>query len=269
MSAVDVPVAWGSQSATTLDVGALRFMELRFPSALVLPSHAHDRPTLAVVVNGSFETRLAADVVVCEPSSLRVEPAGSPHTNRFGPLGARIVVVQPDPRSPLLGPAVDALGRADHRRDEHAGVIGRAIASEFRHRDAVSPLALQSLGLELVAALARSARSTRGVPPFVAQATEFIHDRFLEGLRIETIADAVGVRPSELVRAFRTFHGIAIGSYARRLRLEWVARRLAESDEPIVVLAHEAGFADQPHLTRAFRAFTGLTPARYRHLRSL
>jgi AraC-like DNA-binding protein len=265
---VDVPVAWGSQSALTLDVGALRFMDLRFPSALVLPSHAHDRPTLAVVMRGAFETRLAAKTEVCRASSLRVEPAGSPHTNRFGPAGAHIVVVQPDPRSSLLDPVADALGRADHRRDAYAGRIGRAIASEFHHRDSVSPLALQSLGLELVAALARSGHA-RAAPPWVRQATELIHDRFLDGLRIETIADAVGVRPSELVRAFRAVHRESIGTYTRRLRLEWVARRLARSDEPIVSLAHEAGFADQPHLTRAFRAHTGQTPARYRRQRTL
>jgi AraC-like DNA-binding protein len=266
---MDVPVAWGSQSAAVLDVGALRFTELRFPSALVLPPHAHDRPTLAVVMKGSFETRLAADVELCGRSSLRIEPAGSQHTNHFGPLGAHIVVVQPDPASPLLGPATDTFQRAEHRRDERAGLIGRAIASEFRHRDAVSPLALQSLGLELVAAVARSTRMPRGAPPWVAQATELIHDRFLETLRIETIADGVGVRPSELVRAFRAFHGVPVGTYARRLRLEWAARRLAESDEPIAVLAVEAGFADQPHLTRAFRKFSGLTPARNRRLRSI
>ncbi|MEP6695149.1 MAG: helix-turn-helix domain-containing protein [Chloroflexota bacterium] len=242
-------------------------MELRFPPALVLPPHAHDRPTLAVVLGGGFETQLAADALVCRESSLRVEPAGTMHTNRFGAVGAHIVVVQPDPRSPLLGPAADALAQPDHRRDPRAGLIGRAIVSEFRHPDAVSPLALQGLGLELVAALARSARLPRGAPVWVAQATELIHERFLEGLRIETIADAVGVRPGDLVRAFRAFNGIAIGSYARKLRLEWVARRLAESDDPIISLAYEAGFADQPHLTRAFRAFTGFTPARYRRLR--
>jgi len=266
---VDVPVTWGSQSAATLEVGALRFMELRFPSALVLPSHAHERPTLAVVINGGFETSLASDVTVCGRSSLRIEPAGSLHTNRFGATGAHIVVVQPDPRSPLLAPVGDALSRVDHRRDEHADRIGHAIASELRHRDAVSPLALQGLGLELVASLARASRTPRSAPPWVVRATDLIHDRCLEALRIETIADSVGVRPSELVRAFRVFHGVPIGTYARRLRLEWVARRLAESDEPIVALAHEAGFADQPHLTRAFRAFSGLTPARYRRLRTL
>ncbi|HKY50760.1 MAG TPA: AraC family transcriptional regulator [Candidatus Limnocylindria bacterium] len=266
---MDVPVAWGSQSAARLDIGALRFMELRFPSALVLPAHAHDRPTLAVVMRGGFETRLASDVLECGRASLRVEPAGSTHSNRFGPAGAHIVVVQPDPASPLIAPAREALARADHRRDERAERIGRGIASELRHRDTVSPLALQSLGLELVAALARSGRPSRGAPPFVARATELIHDRFLEGLRIETIAAAVDASPNELVRAFRAFHGVPIGTYTRRLRLEWVARRLTGTDEPVASIAHDAGFADQPHLTRAFRAYTGLTPARYRRDRAL
>jgi AraC family transcriptional regulator len=266
---MDVPVAWGSQSAATVDVGALRFTEMRFPSALVLPPHAHDRPTLAVVMRGGFETRLASEVLECGRSSLRVEPAGSPHSNRFGPTGAHIVVVQPDLTSALLASAGDALSRADHRRDERAGLIGRAIVSELRQRDTVSPLALQSLGLELVATLVRSGRASRPAPPHVARATELIHDRFLEGLRIETIAAAIDVGPNELVRAFRAFHGVPIGTYTRRLRLEWVARRLAASDEPIASIANEAGFADQPHLTRAFRAFTGLTPARYRRDRAL
>jgi AraC family transcriptional regulator len=143
--------------------------------------------------------------------------------------------------------------------------------SELRRRDSVSPLALQSLGLELVATLARSRRraSREVVPPHVARATELIHDRFLEGLHIEAIAAAIDVGPNEIVRAFRAFHGVPIGTYTRRLRLQWVARRLAASDEPIASIAHEAGFADQPHLTRAFRAYTGLTPARYRRDRAL
>lgn len=266
---MDVPVAWGSQSAARLDVGALRFMELRFPPALVLPAHAHERPTLAVIVRGGFQTSLASDVLECRRASLRVEPAGSPHSNRFGAAGAHIVVVQPDPASPLIAPVQDALAHADHRRDERAELIGRSIASELRHRDTVSPLALQSLGLELIAALARSVLSSRRAPPSVLRATELIHDRFLEGLRIETIAAAVDAMPNELVRAFRAFHGVPIGAYTRRLRLEWVAGRLARSDEPIASIAQGAGFADQPHLTRAFRAFSGLTPARYRRDRAL
>ena len=151
-----------------------------------------------------------------------------------------------------------------HRRDERAGLIGRAIASEFRHRDAVSPLALQSLGLELVAAVARSSRARvaprRGSRRPPSSSTTVSSRRFAS--RRSPTGWASG-RASSCARSARSTESRS-GRYARRLRLEWVARRLAESDEPIASLAIEAGFADQPHLTRAFRTFSGLTPARYR-----
>ena len=213
---MDVPVAWGSQSAAVLDIGALRFMELRFPSALVLPAHAHDRPTLAVVMKGSFETRLAADVELCGRSSLRIEPAGSQHTNHFGPLGAHIVVVQPDPTSPLLGPAAErSIAPSTAATSARVSSVARSRASSVtatpyrrsRSRASGSSSSPRSRVHRV---------SPRGAPPWVAQATELIHDRFLEALRIETIADGVGVRPSELVRAFRAFHGVPVGTYARQ-----------------------------------------------------
>ena len=50
----------------------------------------------------------------------------------------------------------------------------------------------------------------------------------------------------------------------RRLRLDWAAAQLADSDVTLAQLAAEAGFVDQSHFTRAFKRHTGLTPGRYR-----
>ena len=49
----------------------------------------------------------------------------------------------------------------------------------------------------------------------------------------------------------------------RRLDLarEWIQR-----GHPLAAVACDAGFADQAHLTRVFKAAFGLTPARYRAL---
>jgi AraC family transcriptional regulator len=57
---------------------------------------------------------------------------------------------------------------------------------------------------------------------------------------------------------------VPIGAYVRRLRLDWAASRLKMADEPIARIGLEAGFADQSHFTRAFKRYTGLTPAEYR-----
>jgi AraC-like DNA-binding protein len=51
----------------------------------------------------------------------------------------------------------------------------------------------------------------------------------------------------------------------RRLEL---ARQRIHRECPLADVACEAGFADQAHFTRVFKSAFGLTPARYRALRS-
>ncbi len=77
-------------------------------------------------------------------------------------------------------------------------------------------------------------------------------------------AHVVGVHPDHLARAFRLRFGAPIGSYLRRLRLDWAAMRLETGDEGISAVALRAGFADQSHFTRTFKRHTGLTPQAYR-----
>ena len=93
---------------------------------------------------------------------------------------------------------------------------------------------------------------------------EILHERFLEPPSAHEVATEVGVHPSHLARAFRATYGDSLGGYARGLRLDWAAERLVRTDEPLVVLAADAGFVDQSHFTRAFKRRFGLTPARYR-----
>jgi AraC family transcriptional regulator len=96
-----------------------------------------------------------------------------------------------------------------------------------------------------------------------------VHARFREHLRIDEIAHAAGVHPAHLAAVFRRVHRMPLGSYVRRLRVDWAADRLIGTNNPISAIAAEAGFADQAHLTRWFRRVTGVTPAAYRraHLR--
>jgi transcriptional regulator GlxA family with amidase domain len=63
---------------------------------------------------------------------------------------------------------------------------------------------------------------------------------------------------------FRARYGDSLGGYARGLRLDWAAEQLVRSEVPLARLACEAGFVDQSHFTRAFRARFGLAPGRYR-----
>jgi AraC-like DNA-binding protein len=76
------------------------------------------------------------------------------------------------------------------------------------------------------------------------------------------------VHPANLVRTFKSFYHLPLGSYARRVRLDAAARRLASTSIPAAQIAVEAGFADQSHFTRRFKQHYGMTPAHFRKRRS-
>ena len=57
---------------------------------------------------------------------------------------------------------------------------------------------------------------------------------------------------------------MSVGEYRRRRRLDYARRKLADPRLSLAEVAIDAGFADQSHLTRAFRRVTGVTPGQYR-----
>ncbi|HVB65166.1 MAG TPA: helix-turn-helix domain-containing protein, partial [Nitrolancea sp.] len=65
---------------------------------------------------------------------------------------------------------------------------------------------------------------------------------------------------------FRLMCGTSPYRYLLMRRLD-VAREQIALRRPLSNVAYDAGFADQAHLSRTFKAAFGLTPARYRALR--
>ncbi|WP_330250162.1 AraC family transcriptional regulator [Nocardia sp. NBC_00565] len=89
-----------------------------------------------------------------------------------------------------------------------------------------------------------------------------LHDRYLDPISMDDLAEAAECSRFALYRAFRTNYGLAPSDYQRLLRLR-AARRLIAAGRPISAAAVEAGFADQAHLTRWFRRCYGITPGVY------
>jgi AraC-like DNA-binding protein len=79
-------------------------------------------------------------------------------------------------------------------------------------------------------------------------------------LPIALVARDLGLSERTLERLFREQVGVRPKVYARIARMEW-AREIAGSHRASqAALATLAGYADEPHLLRDFRALTGLTP---------
>src|SRR5262249_34051831 len=65
-------------------------------------------------------------------------------------------------------------------------------------------------------------------------------------------------------RIFRGLIGESIAEHQRRLRLERAARRLRDTDRPILDIALDAGYDSHEAFTRAFRAHFDMAPSEFR-----
>jgi AraC family transcriptional regulator len=262
-----VPVSLGSAEVRTADLHGFRVLAAAFPAGLSLPPHIHDRPTLAVVLEGEFHKDLACRVQHCRHDSVISEPAGERHSNRFGPRGARVLLLQPAPKSDdrLAGcrGLFDAPGLF---LDASISDLARRAVRELLEPDDLSALALEALGMELFVAASRNARvqDQRRAPAWLSTLEELLHARFTEHLSMRSLASEVDRHPVHVARVFRAHHGMTIAAYVRHLRVAWAQEQLRQPDRVTAEVALAAGFADQSHFTRAFRRVMGRPPSAWR-----
>lgn len=249
-----------------MTLGSFRVIDSFFPAGMLLDWHIHDAAVFAVFSHGAMQVDFSARSYECVPSVVQVHPAGERHRQRYGPDGARILVVAPLSDAETQGPLDAFLGDIHNFGSDEVLRLAGHLQTELQAPDDLTPFAAQGLTYEMLATAARRslARDARSAPAWLERATAVVHARFRETLRLPEVAAEAGVHPAHLARVFRTHHRQSLGAYARRLRVEWAAERLRRSSDALVSIAIEAGFADQSHLTRAFRRHLGLTPQEYR-----
>ena len=146
--------------------------------------------------------------------------------------------------------------------------LAHKLYQEFQEPDAVSHLAIEGLGLELIATLARDSQAcintSRQTPRWLGQAHELVKSRYLEHLTLSDIAGSVGVHPVTLAREFRRHYDCTVGDLLRRERINFSCRELLKPEESIAGVAVSAGFYDQSHFAKVFKRLIGMTPACYR-----
>jgi AraC family transcriptional regulator len=220
-----------------------------------------------VILRGSFVEQFATRSVDCRPGGILIKPPGESHSDEFA--GSSQIILEPEERAARKMDGADRAFRdVIYGRSALAAALGQRIAGELAAVDEFTALAVEGLALELLAdacrATVRAGLSSSSPPPaWLARVRERLDDDHRRATLSE-LAALAAVHPAYLARLFRRCYGTSIGQYARRARLDWVARQLLESDEPLSLIAIGAGFADQSHLTRAFRTHRGCTPGRYR-----
>ncbi|UWQ79823.1 AraC family transcriptional regulator [Leisingera sp. S132] len=96
----------------------------------------------------------------------------------------------------------------------------------------------------------------------IADAIEYLHSRVEENVPLEDLCRITGLRRRQTIDAFRRATGLPPHAWHLQRKVQHVKELLRAGLSPAEAAA-QAGFADQSHMGRHFRAITGITPAAY------
>lgn len=234
---------------------------------LVLRPHVHRYPALTIVREGVFGLHIGQDTFECSNTGVFFKLGDLKHANEVGATGSRslIIEIRIDHRD-LADGVLTVPDRSFFNSELSVVRLAAELEREFRATDDASQMALEGLTLELLSAMVRASKQEHRsrAPGWMQVAIDFLHDPGRQRLGLGDIAFEIGVHPTYLARMFRRHLGCSLGEYARRLRIDFAARELRDTDRRLIEIGLAAGFHDQAHFSRCFKRQTGLTPSDYR-----
>jgi len=204
--------------------------------------HRHSAPYLALVLEGGYEECSVDGVWRCEPGDLVVHPALHLHLNRFSRRRSRVfnIVLAARPR------------------------LGTFSYGVLRPRDPDSFRRLHELEDDGVAEMLAGA--TRAEPIAPCSALSRMAGRLTSDPRnrIGDVANHPAMTREHASRTFRRYFGFPPSVFRSEQRFRRALLLLADLANPLATVALDAGYADQAHLTRDFKARTGASPGVFR-----
>jgi len=250
------------------DAGGFSLSQTRYRPSSTLPRHSHESHYVCFVLSGTYKESYERRTRSCQPAMVLYHPAGELHAQYFDKTAVDLFRVEVNPaRLRYASQPSLSMDGCDFRGGAPAS-LAHKLYQEFQEPDAVSHLAIEGLGLELIASLARDSErridTSRQPPRWLGQAHELVKSRYLEHLTLNDIAGSVGIHPVTLAREFRRHYDCTVGELVRRERIGFACRELLKPEESIAGVAVSAGFYDQSHFAKVFKRLIGMTPACYR-----
>ena len=163
----------------------------------------------------------------------------------------------------------DNFGFEDPFLREAMSDIDRALAVGRSASLYISTLGL-AIGLRVLTKYSRidlaAPRVFKGAlaPHQLRKAQDYIDANLVGDATLDDIAQVTGLSSKHFARAFQRSTGVPPHRWLLQRRIERARNLLATGGLPLAEIALVCGFADQSHLTVAFRKMTGMTPGAFR-----
>lgn len=211
---------------------------LRHVAGERLARHCHRHGFAAVVLAGGYVEAGDRGRRAVGPGDVLIHRPFDAHLNQVAARGAEVLILPFE------------------AANDHAAFARTADPDGLTRLAETDPAAASRLLSETMVAVEEGAAEW---PDLLAHAL-----REQPQIRLADWASSVGLRPESVSRGFRLAYGVTPAGYRATARAQAAWRAVVSSSDPLAAIAHEAGFADQAHMTRAIARLTGQPPGRWR-----
>lgn len=232
-----------------------RLVLTHYPAGGAQPRHEHGHAQLSFLLCGEIEETIGRRSHAPIANSACLKPAGTDHSDCWGARGALILALNL-PHTDLDFAQLPAAQWLSTR----AGGLNCILRALLNERMSTAPTLLCS---DLIACAVPPRPCRRGAAPgWLRRVREAAVE--VPEFNVAAAAAEAGVHRVHLSRAFAGHYGVPLSVYRHHMRVARAAAATIRDRSPLVEVAHEAGFADQSHMTRGLSAATGFSPARLR-----
>ena len=98
----------------------------------------------------------------------------------------------------------------------------------------------------------------------VLKVKNYIDQHYKDDIRLEQLADLIGMAPTAFSRYFKHRTGKNLSEYIGDIRLGYAARRLVDTTDTVAEICYTCGFNTLSNFNRQFRKRKGCTPTEFR-----
>lgn len=98
----------------------------------------------------------------------------------------------------------------------------------------------------------------------IKKASRYVHNHLSEVIRLQEVADFVGLSPNYFSSLFKKEMNLAFADYVNHTRIKESQYLLQTTNHSILDIAVSVGFNNQNYFTTIFKKTTGITPKQYR-----
>lgn len=230
------------------------------------PPHTHDEMMIGVLQAGSLRFRRGRVTHVVGRGGLSIVNPGDVHTGgRDRGAVLAYTALYPDPGI-LERAGIAISGDIPSAVLDDADLWRALFEATGQDTDALrsEELLIQALGV-MADRHADSAPPRHGAAVChyaVRRAVDYVQAHHDQALTLDRLSSVAGIGTRHLIRSFKQNLGLTPHAFLRQIRVQRARDALRRGEAPAEA-AYAAGFADQAHLTKAFKLLIGTTPGRY------